>query len=388
MIGQADLIVVGGGINGVAIALDAVMRGLQVVLIEQHTVGSGTSSKTSKLAHGGLRYLEQFQFGVVRESLAERNLLLMHYPQFVHPMPFVIPVYASGPWSRLKLACGLWVYDLLSLRSPMPRHHYLSAVEVQTLCPGISGEGLRGGFVYYDAQMDDLGLLEHLCDRAKAFGVVVLEHTQCRALQYDSGRVSGVEVVSHGEVKTISAAVVLQATGPWSTMLLGQDDSGFSTGVLPSKGVHLVLPALPFLEALLLSAPQDQRVFFVIPWKGFTLVGTTETLYSGSPDQVDVEAADRAYLLEAYNYYFPEYHRQETDIISEFAGLRPLLYTDGAKDPGKVSRDFALLESTSGLLSLVGGKYTTHRYVAEHVVDTIVAKLGRDFGPCLTRDGV
>ena len=360
-----DLLVVGGGINGVAIALDAAARGLRVWLVEQQTIGSGTSSKTSKLAHGGLRYLEQLQFKVVRESLRERDTLLDQYPQFVKPMPFVVPVYGRYPWPAWKLGLGLTVYDFLAKKHRLPGHERLTPMYVSHRFAGLNAKGLTAGFRYFDAQMDDLGLLKFLAKRAESLGVMISEYCYFEGPVFEQGRVVGGRLSTRDGSFDFKAKMVVQAMGPWSP------------GVKPSKGVHLVLPAMPFSEALLLAAPQDGRVFFVIPWEGKTLVGTTETAYSGLPELVRVEPEDVAYLMQAFHHYFPTYFPGESSIFASFAGVRPLV-DPGVGGLGSASRDFQLDRSVPGMLRVFGGKYTTHRVVAEQVVNEVVRQFSKE----------
>ncbi len=363
-----SLLVIGGGINGVAIALESARAGYRVTVVEKSTLGSGTSSKTSKLAHGGLRYLEHYQFKVVWESLHERNRLLRNYPDVVHPLKFVIPIYRNSPWNRLTLFVGLLVYDLFSgLLSPLPWHRRLSVAHIRHNFPTLASDGLVGGFSYFDAQMDDVELLKKLAGEARELGVTFLEHTCGSSLAYREGAVVGVRI-SDGHTDTLlEATQVIQSTGPWSSAFLDADDPQGATAVTLSKGVHIVLPDIGYQEAFLLSAPQDKRVFFVMPYKGQTLVGTTETVYVGDPDKVSVDEADKSYLMTAFLTYFPQFSSYE--ILDSFVGLRPLLAHSGsALRPGVMSRDFKLVRSSTGLYSVMGGKYTTHGAVARYVV--------------------
>lgn len=363
-----NLAVIGGGITGVAIAVDAALRGLSVLLLEKETLGHGTSSKTSKLAHGGLRYLENYEFRLVKEALRERNLLLKNAPHYVHPLRFIIPIYPHSPWSSLLLKAGLICYDFLAGKKDLPAHTSLHASDILSAIPGLNPEGLQKGFSYYDAQMDDWGLVQSLGTLAKSLGVTILEHTQAQ-LSYNEAH----QVIGVNEFKTER---VIQATGPWTHELLIQDNPQAPLSVFPSKGVHIVLPSLEISDALLLSTPQDNRVFFVIPWKGHTLVGTTDTAYTGNPDTVCITQEDRHYLLKAYNHYFPAHTQQESSILDSFVGLRPLFnFNQHGSSPSEKSRDFRILESSSGLFTLVGGKFTTHRAMAEAAVDRVCEKL-------------
>lgn len=382
-----NLAVIGGGVTGVAIAVDAVMRGLSVLLVEKNTLGHGTSSKTSKLAHGGLRYLEQLEFSLVHESLRERNLLLKNAPDFVHPLPFIVPIYKKGPWSPFKLSIGLSLYDFLAGKKEMPSHTNLTKDQILERIPGLKSESLQKGFQYYDAQMDDLGIVQSLGALAKSHGVTLLEHSEAELL-YEKTKLVGITVRQNQTDTIYRADKVIQATGPWSNALLSTDNPQAQFTVTPSKGVHIVLPSIGIHEALLLSTPQDNRVFFVIPWKGQTLVGTTDTDYHGDPDTVSVTSEDSDYLLAAYNFYFPDKPQSQADILDSFVGLRPLFnFKQSAQSPSEKSRDFQVIESPSGLFTIIGGKFTTHRAMAEAAVDKICKRLpNKPWKTCQTKE--
>lgn len=381
-----NLAVIGGGINGVAIACDAALRGLKVLLVEKNTIGSGTSSKTSKLAHGGLRYLEQFELGLVRESLYERNLLLKNAPTYVKPLPFIIPIYQDSQWHPLMLKIGLSLYDFLSGKKDLSTHKTLKKKEILHKVPGLKSDTLKTGFRYYDAQMDDIGIIKSLATLSKRHGVTILENTLVTDLVYKHHQAIGLNVQTKEGKMSVMADKIIQATGPWTNQLQKKDDPSAEPVVLATKGVHIVLPGLPVQDALLLSTPQDHRVFFIIPWQGKTLIGTTDTAYHGNPDTLIVSSQDREYLLTAYNTYFPEDTRTSEDILEAFVGLRPLLNMPAGKSTSQKSRDYKILESPSGLLTIAGGKFTTHRAMAEAAVDQICESLGpKKWKACQTK---
>lgn len=334
---MTDIAIYGGGIIGAAVARDAALRGLSVQLIEKYDFASGASTKSSKLAHGGLRYLESLNFSLVHQSLTERDWLLTHAAKMVKPLPFLFPLHTD---SRLKVKLGLTLYDLLA-PSKLPKHQYL---KLNAHAPQIR-EDIREGYLFYDAQLDD--------GRLVFANLVDAERHGAKTQNYSSEKVD--------------AKITIYATGAFSPL------------TSPTKGVHLVLPQVNDKYAFILRAPQDGRVFFVLPWKGYSLVGTTDTDYYGPPEEVKVEKEDKDYLLKAFSYYFP---KSNTTIISSFAGLRPLLKTNGT--PSDKSRDH-LIKVEGNTIQISGGKYTTFRLIAEEATDQACKLLGRKM-PCKTRD--
>lgn len=366
-----DLAIIGGGINGVAIARDACLRGMKVILLEKEDFGSGASTKTSKLAHGGLRYLERFEYKLVKESLSERTLLLKNAPHLVKPLPFLIPVYEGDPYPLWKIRIGLFIYDFLAMGSETPRHRSLSSEEITEAFPQIRSHNLKGGCLYYDALMRDNRIIFDTLFSAQQAGVEALNYAKVTSLQKLEGKtqVNFRHEVSMAE-STIYAKVVVNASGAWSNQFL--DAEPFQTE--PTKGVHLVIPQISSKFALLLRAPQDARVFFLIPWENYSLLGTTDTFYEGNPDKVQTKPCDREYLIQALRSYFPGMPAHWPPIISEFAGLRPLVKTE-KKDPDSISRSHAIHVSPDGLITLLGGKYTTHRKMAADTVDIVAEML-------------
>lgn len=383
-----DLIVIGGGINGAAIARDAALRKLKVVLLEKNDFGSGASSNTSKLVHGGLRYLERFQFSLVRESLKERALLLKNAPHLVRPLPFLLPVYSEDPHSLWKINLGLFLYDCLAPNKDLPKHRRLSPAGILQQVSGLRDHGLQGGCSYYDAQMMDNRIVIENILSAEREGALVYNHRQVTGLIKEKNEIQGVAFLDSltGEKGELQGKVIVNATGAWSTMIGEMEPNIEHCCLTPTKGVHLVIPKIVSDTALLLRAPQDGRVFFILPWDKFNLVGTTDTLYQGSPDQLVVDAGDRHYLLDALNAYFPGKQITESSIIASFVGLRPLVSPEVTRSPSDILREHVIQVSKGGLITILGGKYTTHRLIAEEVVDTVVIKQKSQnaFLPCTT----
>ena len=381
--GTYDLVVIGGGINGAAIARDAAMRGLSVILLEKNDFGSGASTKTSKLAHGGVRYLEQLQFGLVKEALKERALLMKNAPHLVHLLPFVFPVYSNDARPLWQIRFGLFLYDLLSHSKLFPKHKKLSPEDIVTQFPGIKTSGLVGGCLYYDAQMRDNRIVIENIIAAERHGVLCLNYTEVIECISHNGRVDVVKFRSGDKVESVACRAVVNAAGAWSSQIPGMASG--TSGVSPSKGVHLVIEG-SVEKALLLHAPQDGRVFFVLPWNGNTLVGTTDTFYSGDPDKVSVEDSDIDYLLDAINACFPKRNITRSSIIASFAGLRPLVAHAKGEKPSDVVRDHEIHTTPEGITTVLGGKFTTHRHMAEEAVDAVINSLEEPgkYLPCST----
>jgi glycerol-3-phosphate dehydrogenase len=378
-----DLLVLGGGITGGGVALDAATRGLRVALIDKGDFAGGTSSASSKLIHGGLRYLEHGDFRLVYEALHERARLLRNAPHLVRPLRFVLPTYAGARVAPWKWRAGLLLYDVLAGRSNIRRSRPLPGLRQEF--PGLRTDGLVGGLEFYDAQMDDARLCVEVLRTAAIHGAAVANYVEAVGFLTQGGRVRGVRALDHlsGSEFTITASVVLNAAGPWGDAV--RRLAGEAPGPLlrPTKGVHLVAPGRGLAAAFLLLHPADGRVFFVIPWMNKTLLGTTDTACDDSPDLLRVTAEDTAYLMNGHNYYFSP-PLEEKDIVGRFVGLRPLVRSrPGA--PSDLSREFEVTAGSSGLLTVAGGKYTTYRHMAEVITDQVVRRLGRRLR-CRTRD--
>ncbi len=366
-----DILILGGGINGAAIARDAALRGFSVVLVDSHDFAFGASSKTSKLAHGGLRYLEQRQFGLVHESLRERNLLLRHAIDWVKPLAFLLPVYPGHGRPGWQLKLGLTLYDILSFPNPMPGHRHLEHAAITKDYPTLTATHLRDGFLYYDAQMEDARLvIANLADAA-IHGAQCFNYAHVTTLRRTAtGFHVGVEF-SNKTVTYWNCKSIINTTGAWSDVV--RKVLGLPTQkhlVSPTKGVHLVLRHTPPKTAVLLQAPQDERVFFVMPWHDRTLLGTTDTPFTEDPDHIDITKADIRYLKQAYEHFFPTLPIGPGDLVSAFVGLRPLAASDAQASDR--SRETVIHSDIPGLFSVVGGKFTTHRQIAQDVVDKLI----------------
>jgi glycerol-3-phosphate dehydrogenase len=380
-----DLLVLGGGITGAGVALDAVLRGLRVALIDKGDFASGTSSASSKLVHGGLRYLEHGDFRLVYEALHERRRLLRNAPHLVRPLHFILPFYSGSRVPPWKWRVGLMLYDVLAGAGNIRRSRPADTARLRRAFPGLRTKGLTGGAEFYDAQMDDARLCLEVVRTAALQGAAVANYVEATAFEQAGGLITGVRAHDHvaGAELVIRSRQVVNATGPWGDRLrrLAGDDSG--PLLRPTKGVHLVAPDLRLTAAFLLLHPVDGRVFFVIPWLGKTLLGTTDTACEDSPDALSVTPEDIAYLLVGYNQHFDP-PLTSSDILGSFVGLRPLIGNHSA-DPSALSREFQLTWSSSGLLSVAGGKYTTYRHMAVVITDAAIRRLGMR-RRCRTRD--
>lgn len=372
-----DLLIIGGGIVGAGIAWDAALRGLSLALVEQGDFACGTSSKTTKLIHGGIRYLEQLEFKLVRQSIQERKLLLQQAPHLVKPLPFLIPIKGKWPRPWPLVVLGVTLYDWLAGKGAVQRHRFLRGSEVQEADPLLSDTQVQRAAVYYDAQMDDAGLVLEVIRAAAWAGAAVVNHCSVTQFLQRDGRIIGAEVKDRitGEHHSIQAAVVVNATGPWADRIRRLADPTADPIVRMSKGIHLVYPDLGLKQALLLSAPSDGRIFFLIPWRGLTLIGTTDTDFEGDPGEARATEADVRYLIDETDRALPSLRLEPGKILSTFAGVRPLVrcQAPAQEDPWAVSRGHLIREDPNGLISIVGGKFTTFRAMAEEVVD----RLGR-----------
>ncbi|MDP3804164.1 MAG: glycerol-3-phosphate dehydrogenase/oxidase [Candidatus Omnitrophota bacterium] len=383
-----DILIIGGGINGCAIARDAALRGAKAGLIEKDDFASGASGKTTKLIHGGIRYLEQFNFKLVYEALAERSILLRTAPHLVRPLEFIIPAYKHDPRPLFKIKAGVFIYDLLAGKDNIRCHRSLKKDELIQLERNISSQNLKGGVIYCDAQMDDIRLsLDNAVSACRA-GASGANKVEATGFIKENGKIAGASARDKltGEGFAIRAKVVVNATGAWSNGLVKMDEPLAPPITRPTKGTHIVYRKLPHSRAILLSAHKDKRVFFVIPWRGLTLIGTTDTDYSGPCDEVYATSGEVEYLLEEARRVFPNEIIDNSGIITTYAALRPLVNIQG-RLPWQVSREHLVKISDSGLISVVGGKYTTYRHLAEEVTDTALSKLnGRNFKRCVTAE--
>jgi glycerol-3-phosphate dehydrogenase len=374
-----DVLVIGGGITGAGIARDAARRGLKTALVEMNDLAWGTSSRSSKLVHGGLRYLEHYEFSLVFEAVSERRILLDIAPHLVNPLGFLFPVYSNSRHKLWLLNAGMWLYDGLSLfRSPR-MHRNLKRTEVANEEPVLGLDGLRGAPLYYDCATDDARLtLENAIDAARQGAVVATRSKVVSFVKDEGSRVVGVvvECQNGGGLKEIRAGAVINATGPWTDRTVSMSRPLTSGPLLrPTKGIHIVVThdRLPVNNAVVCVHPKDGRVLFAIPWGTHTYVGTTDTDYQGDPADVAATDEDVVYLLDAANGYFPGRDLSRADVVSTWAGLRPLMRPTASGegiDESAVSREHQILVGEDGLITVAGGKLTTYRRMAAEVVDT------------------
>lgn len=384
-----DFIVVGGGATGLSVALDAASRGYRTVLLDQADFAEGTSSKSTKLIHGGVRYLRGGEIGLVRESLRERGRLLRNAPGLVEPLPFIVPAYRW--YERVFYGLGLTIYDRLAGGLGIGRTGHLDGGAVSERVPNLRRRGLHGGTLYWDGQFDDAALALAMARTAAAEGAVVLNHVRVVGLVKEGGKVAGVEARTRfeGRELRLRGRVVVNATGVFVDEIRRMDEAEADASVRPSQGIHLVLERR-FLggdTAVMIPKTDDGRVLFLIPWKNRVLLGTTDT------EEVDVSlhprplAAEIDYLIRHVGRYLDEVPSHD-DIRSVFAGLRPLASPSRAKagTTASLSRSHCLFTSESGLVTITGGKWTTCRQMGEDAVDHAVAMAGLASRPCRTAD--
>ena len=380
-----DVIIIGGGINGAGIARDAAMRGLKVLLIEKGELGCATTTASTRLIHGGLRYLEHFEFGLVRESLREREILLRIAPHLVRPLAMAIPIYKQSKRGRLTIRAGMILYDLLSWGKSLPRHRMLSRVETLERWPGLNPEGLVGSALYYDAQVEfPERLVVENVQSAREFGAEALTHTRVTRLAVEERKVSGVEFVGEDGVKQFGEArVVINAAGPWIDLVLERAAVQSPKLIGGTKGSHIVVPAFSGApaNAIYLEARSDGRPVFIIPWNKLYLIGTTDVRFEGDPDEVRCEDWEIDYLLSETNLAIPGAHLTRDEIVSTYSGVRPLPFQSSTRR--HFIREHPQLPN---LLSIVGGKLTTYRSLAEEAVDLIFKKLGKNSPACRTTE--
>ena len=378
-----DLLVIGGGITGCGVARDAAMRGLKVALIERDDFASGTSGRSSRLVHGGIRYLEHGQFHLVWESIRERETLLRIAPHLVKPLAFTWPIYRGARVGRLKLAAGLFLYQLMALGRSR-RHLSLDAKETIEREPSLSETNLAGAAVYYDACTDDARLTIANAIAAEQSGAFVASHTSVTEIERESEKALHVTVTSQrsGTTQEIRARVLVNATGVWQDDLAGDARNRRNRG---SKGVHIAVPRerVGNRDAITMISVVDGRVMFCLPAGPQTIIGTTDTWTDEPPENVHAAVSDVDYLLRSANAYFPRAHLMFDDVVSAWAGIRPLVGGQ-SNNPTAVSREHSIVVDQSGVIHVHGGKLTTYRAMAAEIVDRVQETLGQKVRPAPT----
>lgn len=397
-----DLIVIGGGINGAATARDAALRGLSVLLLEKNDFAGGTTSWSSRLVHGGLRYLEYFEFNLVRESLREREVLLRSAPHLVKPIQMTIPIYGIGSRSYWEIQAGMILYDILSYDKTLPNHRMLGAAKLRQLFRVVDAEDARGAAQYYDGQVEyaERLCLEILLD-AQSAGADVLNYATVTALQREGDRLTAItihdQIAQQDFTVTLpSHGVVVNTSGPWVDRVLGlgqrsgkADPVGRDRKMGGTKGSHIIVDRFPGAldSALYVEAKSDGRPYFILPWCGQYLIGTTDLKYTGDLDRAKADDDEVDYLIAETNRVLPTARLTREHVRFTYCGVRPLPYSEGKK-AGSITRAHILFDHTQegvgNLVSLIGGKLTTHRQVGEEMTDWAFQKIGKAAPPCPT----
>ena len=381
-----DVLVVGGGVTGAGVALDAATRGLRVVLVEQRDLASGTSSRSSKLFHGGLRYLEQLNFALVREALRERELMLTRIaPHLVRPVSFLYPL-RHRIWERPYVTAGLTLYDTMAGASSVPRHRQLTRTKALQLAPGLRKDALAGALLYYDAQADDARHTMMVARTAASYGASVLPSAKVTSLVHAGERVVGATVtdIESGEESTLAARVVINCTGVWTDDIQTLAGGRGTFNVRASKGVHIVVPRDRINSETGLILRTEKSVLFVIPWGTHWIVGTTDTDWELDKAHPAASRADIDYILDHVNEVLAQPLTHD-DIEGVYAGLRPLLSGE-SEATSSLSREHAVARPQPGLVSIAGGKYTTYRVMAADAVDAALVDLAAGVGPSVTEN--
>ncbi len=370
-----DLVIIGGGINGAGVARDAALRGMSVALIETRDFAEGTSSRSSKLIHGGIRYLENMEFGLVFEALRERQALFDMAPHLVHPLRFLIPLYRGGRVGMWKMSLGMWLYDALSLFEAPEPHDQLTKQQCLELAPQLRKQDLLGGFTYFDAYMDDDRLVLETLRSAHSAGAIMANYVSAEEAEMNAqGQVMAVlarDQLTHEPLR-ICARHVVSTVGPWTDRLGIKFFKQWKRRLRPSKGVHLVFSQDDFhlKDAVVMAA--ESRIVFAIPRGDRVILGTTDTDFPDDPARVRVEKSDVDYLISVASHYFPGAKLDASHVISSYAGVRPLV-DDGAADESQTSREHWIFSDPSRVTFVAGGKYTTYRSMAAEAVDQVLA---------------
>lgn len=384
--GQADVLIIGGGITGASAARDAAMRGLSTVLIEKDDFASGTSSRSSKLIHGGLRYLQTYQFKMVHESVREREVMMRIAPHLADLQPFLYLLYRGYPEGKALLNLGLTFYDAFS-RAPLRRwHRTLGRAAVLKREPHLNPAGLAGAGLYHDAMTDDARLVTDVLQSASQAGALLANHAEAVGLVTEQGRVAGAEVLDRitGDQTVIRARTVVNAAGPWVDRVMGLDTPVPHPTLRPTKGVHIVLRTedFPLHTAVFLRSPTDNRVVWPTPTPDgrHVYIGSTDTTFDGSPDDVVADGQDIAYLLDVANHTLPDAKVGPEHIVGTWAGLRPITAPPPGTSNTDASREHTITQGANGLITVAGGKLTTARIMGRQIIDQVVDRLARDHG--------
>ncbi len=389
-----DLLIIGGGVTGAGIALDAATRGLRTVLVEKKDFASGTSSKSTKLIHGGLRYLKQFEIALVREVGKERAVVHNLAPHLVKNEKMILPLIKDGTYGKMLTSFGLMVYDVLAGVEKEDQRKMLSKEETLALEPSLREDILEGGGVYAEYRTDDARLTMEILKTAVQFGAHVINYAEATDFQYSDGKISGVtwEDKLSGERHNLQARYTISAAGPWVDEIRQKNKSLSGKHLHPTKGVHIVVARsrFPVNHAMYFDVP-DGRMIFAVPRDRTTYIGTTDTDYKGDLDDVRTDLTDVQYLLDGVNHIFPSVDLQLSDVESTWAGLRPLIEEEG-KSASELSRKDEIFESETGLLSIAGGKLTGYRKMAERILNKVSEKIKADYEieikPCQTETTV
>ncbi len=388
---QWDLLIIGGGITGAGIALDAASRGIKVALVEKSDFASGTSSKSTKLVHGGLRYLKQLEFALVSEVGRERAIVHKNAPHLVIPEKMLMPLIKGGTYGRLSSSFGLEVYDILANVRKEDRRHMLSKEETLAMEPLLNEATLIGSGFYSEYRTDDARLTIELIKAAQRKGAVCLNYLEMQSLITEDSKICGAVCYDHFENQSCSVQTkcIVNACGPWVDHIRKMNNSITKKRLHLTKGVHIVLPyeKLPVKHSIYFDVP-DGRMIFTIPRGRTTYIGTTDTDYKGDLDNIITTTEDAQYLIDAVNSTFPGIHLELADVESSWAGVRPLIHQEG-KSASEISRRDEIFEAPDGMISIAGGKLTGYRRMAEKTVDLVAKRFekseGREFGPCTTR---
>ena len=396
-----DLLIIGGGITGAAVAWDAALRGLSVALVDKGDFGGATSAATSKLIHGGMRYLKSLEVGLVRESLQERRIMEIIAPHLVYPLPFIFPAYGWGMRGLPAVYSAMVFYDTLSFDrkwlndedKKIPGHERYSAEELLALAPGLEKKDLKGGVVYYDCQMysPERLTLEFIL-AACEYGADAANYAKAEDLIIEGDRITGVQIrdLITDKALTIKAALTINAAGPWADLMLAKLRGRMHHGLIRSKGIHIITRPLSQERGITLQTPQG-RHFFILPWRGHSLIGTTDEIYKGNPDEFKVSESDIMGLIDEVNATYPTAKLTRDDVLFQYGGLRPIVEKETSVEIEvyDASRKYEIYDHAAddriqGFITVIGGKYTTSRNLAQQLVDLTLTKLERDPVACLT----